>query len=77
MLQSVVIITAKQTVRWSHNRLLADAATAPNHGFCCRCGKGRRRKDAVQGLWRGFTSNADAATAANCGVCCRCGKEDG
>ena len=49
MLQSVVIITAKQTVRWSHNRLLADAATAPNHGFCCRCGKGRRRKDATQG----------------------------
>ena len=29
---------------------MADAATAPNFGNCCRCGKGERRKDAAQGL---------------------------
>ena len=27
----------------------AASATAPKRGFCCRCGKGRRREDAVQG----------------------------
>ena len=29
---------------------MADAATAPNFGNCCRCGKGERRKDVAQGL---------------------------
>ena len=29
---------------------MADAATAPNFGNCCRCAKGERRKDAAQGL---------------------------
>ena len=27
----------------------AASATAQNRGFCCRCGKGRRREDAAQG----------------------------
>ena len=27
----------------------AVAATAPKRGFCCRCGKGERKEDAVQG----------------------------
>ena len=52
------------------------SATAQNHGFCCRCGKGERREDTAQGLWRGYTGNADAATAQNHGFCCRCGKEE-
>ena len=55
----------------------AASATAPNRGFCCRCGKGERREDAAQGLQRGYTEKAAPATAPNRGFCCRCGKEDG
>ena len=64
----------------THNRLTIASTMAQNHEICCRCGKGERREDTAQGLWKGYTEKAASATAPNRGFCCRCGngrrKED-
>ena len=50
------------------------SATAPNHGICCRCGKGAEGQCRPEGLQKGRSGKGHSATAPNRGICCRCGK---
>ena len=53
----------------------ATSTTAPNHGFCCRCGNKTERQCRSEGLLQGYCEKDTSATAPNRGFCCRCGME--